>query len=193
MRMTRARGPVTVGGGMLPGSQPDAHHCRTCNVEVNVRNYVPFTLSGFHSTRRRRRTGRISTVAVAPAIAAVAVAAALGAGTAAAAPVKPATPQIDIPTADSPMPAGPGEFSYIATHAVTKRAAGMKVPEAIASLPVPAQYRPANLALAQQFDLALAGALASPGGCLQIVVDPRARSGSLFNYGFFPVSGEYCP
>ena len=91
------------------------------------------------------------------------------------------------------MPAGPGEFSYIATHAVTKRAAGMKVPEAIASLPVPAQYRPANLALAQQFDLALAGALASPGGCLQIVVDPRARSGSLFNYGFFPVSGEYCP
>ena len=33
----------------------------------------------------------------------------------------------------------------------------MKAPEAIASLPVPAQYRPANLGLAQQFDLALAG------------------------------------
>ncbi|WP_439032610.1 hypothetical protein [Gordonia terrae] len=97
-----------------------------------------------------------------------------------------------VPVADAPVPVGPGEFSYIATHAITERAASMKAPEAIASMPVPAQYRPANLALAQQFDLALAGALASPGGCLQVVVDPRARSGSLFNYGFFPVSGEYC-
>ena len=40
--------------------------------------------------------------------------------------------------------------------------------------------------------VALAGALASPGGCLQVVVDPRSRTGSLFDYGFFPVAGEYC-
>ncbi|MFT4396246.1 hypothetical protein ACLTEW_15075 [Gordonia lacunae] len=96
------------------------------------------------------------------------------------------------PVADAPVPVGPGEYSYVATHAITERAASMKAPEAIASLPVPVQYRPANLGLAQQFDLALAGALASPGGCVQVVVDPRSRTGSLFNYGFFPVAGEYC-
>ncbi|WP_083888955.1 MULTISPECIES: hypothetical protein [unclassified Gordonia (in: high G+C Gram-positive bacteria)] len=96
------------------------------------------------------------------------------------------------PVADAPVPVGPGEYSYVATHAITERAASMKAPEAIASLPVPAQYRPANLGLAQQFDLALAGALASPGGCVQVIVDPRSRTGSLFNYGFFPVAGEYC-
>ena len=96
------------------------------------------------------------------------------------------------PAADAPVPVGPGEYSYVATHEITQRAATMKAPEAIASLPVPAQYRPANLGLAQQFDLALAGALASPGGCLQVVVDPRSRTGSLFDYGFFPVAGEYC-
>ncbi|MDV7098847.1 hypothetical protein R4227_01495 [Gordonia amicalis] len=104
----------------------------------------------------------------------------------------PALEAFAVPEAGAPVPVSQGEFSYVATHAITQRAAGMKAPEAIASMPVPAQYRPANLALAQQFDLALAGALASPGGCLQIVVDPRARSGSLFNYGFFPVAGEYC-
>ncbi|MFC9979756.1 hypothetical protein [Gordonia sp. NPDC127522] len=99
---------------------------------------------------------------------------------------------VGIPAADAPVPVGPGEYSYVATHEITQRAATMKAPEAIASLPVPAQYRPANLGLAQQFDLALAGALASPGGCLQVVVDPRSRTGSLFDYGFFPVAGEYC-
>ena len=35
-------------------------------------------------------------------------------------------------------------------------------------------------------------ALSSPGGCVQVVVDPRSRTGSLFDYGFFPVAGEYC-
>ncbi|MEO9327701.1 hypothetical protein [Gordonia aurantiaca] len=97
-----------------------------------------------------------------------------------------------VPEADAPVPVGDGEFSWLATHAITKDIAGMKAPEAIATLPVPARYKPANLALAQQFDLALAGALDSPGGCLQVVVDPRSKSGSLFNYGFFPVAGEYC-
>ncbi|WP_420714095.1 hypothetical protein [Gordonia sp. SL306] len=113
----------------------------------------------------------------------------LAAGAAnAAPPVDPA----DLPVADAPMPVSEGEYSYVATHDVTMRAASMKVPDAVASLPVPAQYRPANLALAAQFDMALAGALKSPGGCLQIVVDPRAKSGNLFNYGFFPVAGTYC-
>lgn len=97
-----------------------------------------------------------------------------------------------IPVADAPVPVGPGEYSYVATHAITQRAATMNAPEAIASLPVPAQYRPANLGLAHQFDLALAGALASPGGCVQVIVDPRSRTGSLFDYGFFPVAGQYC-
>ncbi|MFW0784616.1 hypothetical protein AAFP35_08850 [Gordonia sp. CPCC 206044] len=113
---------------------------------------------------------------------------------AAPAPAAPAAPAAPIlPDADAPMPVSDGEYSFIATHDVTRRAATMKAPEAIASLPVPQQYRPANLALAAQFDQALAGALAAPGGCLQVIVDPRARSGNLFNYGFFPVAAPYCP
>ncbi|AZG43989.1 hypothetical protein D7316_00569 [Gordonia insulae] len=110
-----------------------------------------------------------------------------------AAHAAPTIDPADLPVADVPMPAGEGEYSYIATHEVTKRAASMKLADGIASLPVPAQYRPANLALAAQFDIAVQSALRSPGGCVQVVVDPRARSGSLFNYGFFAVAGQYCP
>ncbi len=102
-------------------------------------------------------------------------------------------PTAEVPTADAPVPVAEGEYSYLATRAVTERAASMRLPEAIASLPVPEQYRPANLALAAQFDMALQDALATPGGCVQVVVDPRARSGNLFDYGFFAVAGEYCP
>ncbi|MEE3850731.1 hypothetical protein VZC37_10315 [Gordonia sp. LSe1-13] len=98
----------------------------------------------------------------------------------------------DGPVAGAPMPTADGEFSYLATHDVTEQAASLAVPDAVASLPVPQEYRPANLALAAQFDMALAAALKSPGGCVQVVVDPQARDGSLFNYGFFPVAGEHC-
>nr|WP_085947047.1 hypothetical protein [Gordonia soli] len=99
---------------------------------------------------------------------------------------------VEVPEAGAPVPVSGSEISFQATHAVTQRAASQRAAEGIASLPVPAQYRPANLALAKQFDLALQGALASPGGCLQVVVDPRSRSGNLFNYGFFPVEGRFC-
>ncbi|MFW0796397.1 hypothetical protein AAFP30_21470 [Gordonia sp. CPCC 205515] len=106
----------------------------------------------------------------------------------AAPPIAPS----DLPVAGEPVSPGEGEYSYIATHDVTKRAAAMKVADGVAALPVPAQYRPANLALAAQFDMAVTSALRSKGGCVQVIVDPRSRSGNLFNYGFFPVAGRYC-
>ncbi|MDL9944691.1 hypothetical protein QSJ19_03665 [Gordonia sp. ABSL11-1] len=124
------------------------------------------------------------------ALALTVIGSSLAAGVATA---EPAVEPSQLPVAGAPVPTSDGEYSYIATHAVTQRAATMKAPEAIASLPVPQQYRPANLALAAQFDIALQSALAAPGGCVQIVVDPRSRSGNLFNYGFFPVVGKYCP
>lgn len=123
------------------------------------------------------------------ALALMVIGTSLGGGVAAA---EPAIAPEDLPVAGEPMPVGEGEYSYLATHEITDRASSMDLPEAIAALPVPQQYRPANLGLAAQFDMALTSALNSPGGCVQVVVDPRARSGSLFNYGFFPVAGEYC-
>ncbi|MGV9794487.1 MULTISPECIES: hypothetical protein [unclassified Gordonia (in: high G+C Gram-positive bacteria)] len=152
--------------------------------------------SDLHSTRRLRLRvpamlgGAVCALALASS--ALMSSALMSSALTGSAHAAPSTPEIVIPTADAPVPVGQGEYSYIATHEVTKRAAGMKIAAAVASLPVPAQYRPANLALAKQFDLALAGALASPGGCVQVVVDPRSRDGSLFNYGFFPVAGQYC-
>lgn len=128
---------------------------------------------------------RFGIVAAAVALAGLPVAA----GVAEAAP--PVAPS-DLPVAGEPVSPGEGEYSYIATHDVTRRADAMKVADGIASLPVPAQFRPANLALAAQFDMAVTSALRSPGGCVQVIVDPRARSGNLFNYGFFPVAGRYC-
>lgn len=152
---------------------------------------MQFQLSRTVISDRTRRTALPAVLLAAAALALTVPA------TAAAAPEDEQAPLAIVnlsgaPEAGAPVPVGPGEYSYVATHAITERAASMKAPEAIASLPVPAQYRPANLGLAQQFDLALAGALASPGGCIQVVVDPRSRTGSLFNYGFFPVAGEYC-
>lgn len=135
------------------------------------------------SARTSARIGRVT-----PALVAVAAGTMIAAGPVHAAPADLS----QLPTASEPMPAGPGEYSYIATRSATKNIASMKVPDAIASLPVPAQYRPANMAMAAQFDKALTAALRAPGGCLQVVVDPRARSGNLFNYGFFPVAGKYC-
>lgn len=90
------------------------------------------------------------------------------------------------------MPVGDSQFGYIATHALTQRAADMKLPEFVASIPVPAEYKPANLALAARFDIVVDEALASPGGCIQVVVDPAPTSGGVFSYGFFAVEGKYC-
>ncbi|MGK2319847.1 hypothetical protein [Gordonia rhizosphera] len=85
------------------------------------------------------------------------------------------------------------EYTYIATHSATQQAASIGLPQVIASLPIPQQYQSANVALAAQFDMALQSALATPGGCVQIVIDPRPPSGNLFDYRFFAVAGEYCP
>jgi hypothetical protein len=104
---------------------------------------------------------------------------ALGAGSAAA-------------VAGPPIPVGGSQFGYTATHALTQRAADMQLPEFVSSLPVPAEYKPANLALAARFDIAVDEALASPGGCLQVVIDPAPTSGGVFSYGFFAVEGAYC-
>lgn len=150
------------------------------------------TPAGIDRPRASARLGRTAGTALIGAAAFALSAPAVASAEPAPEQTPPALEAFAVPEAGAPVPVSQGEFSYVATHDITKRAAGMKAPEAIATMPVPAQYRPANLALAQQFDLALTGALASPGGCLQIVVDPQARSGSLFNYGFFPVAGEYC-
>lgn len=90
-----------------------------------------------------------------------------------------------------PIPVSNAEYSYLATHAVTKQLKRANVVGGIAALPVPAQYRPANDGLAFQFRRALDGALSTPGGCVQIVVS-RGQAGSLFNYGMFAIEGQYC-
>lgn len=95
--------------------------------------------------------------------------------------------------AGPPMPVPDGAFGFLATHDLTQRMSTMKAAEAIASLPVPEGYRPANLSLASHLDLAVKGALADRRGCVQIIVDPKSTSGALFDYGFYAVSGQYCP
>ena len=113
-------------------------------------------------------------------------------GVGAAAAVEPAAGVVEVLPAGEPVPASPTEFSYIATHDLTVRASTVDLAEFVASIPVPNQYRAANLALAARFDATVAEALKSPGGCVQVLVDPRATSGNLFNYGFFAVEGKYC-
>ena len=90
------------------------------------------------------------------------------------------------------MPVGESQYGYLATHAITERAADMEVPEFIASIPVPEEYKLANLAMAARFDIAVDEALASPGGCVQVVIDPAPTGGGAFSYGFFAVEGKYC-
>ncbi|MGJ0121572.1 hypothetical protein ACQ7HM_20390 [Williamsia sp. MIQD14] len=91
-----------------------------------------------------------------------------------------------------PVPVAPSEFGYVATHDLTVRAASTDLAGFVASIPVPEQYRAANLALADRFEATVAEALTSKGGCVQVVVNPRATDGNLFDYGFFPVAGEFC-
>lgn len=115
----------------------------------------------------------------------------VGVGATEAAP--PAPTVSEGPEVGVPMPTPPGGYSYLATRGVTERVATMKMPEAVAALPVPATYRAANLAFAAQFDRATAAAVATPGACLQVVVSPQTTPGNLFDYGFFPVAEQYCP
>ena len=89
---------------------------------------------------------------------------------------------IALPTPGPPMPV-PGEaFGYLATHDLTKRMDSMNLPQAVAALPVPDSYRPANLAFAGQFDRAVTAALASPGGCVQVIINSHTSEGNLFDY-----------
>ncbi|MGW0037175.1 hypothetical protein [Gordonia sp. NPDC003376] len=104
----------------------------------------------------------------------------------------PKSEEPEFPTASSPMPVPAGSYGYLATHGFTRQLSRMKAPDALAALPVPSAYRLANLGFAQQFDLALKGALADPKGCLQLIVDPDTAPGNLFDYGFYAVSGPYC-
>ena len=88
----------------------------------------------------------------------------------------------------------PGEaYGYLATHDLTKRMDAMNLPQAVAELPVPDSYRPANLAFAGQFDRAVTAALAEPGGCVQVIINSHTTAGNLFDYGFFPIEPKYCP
>ncbi|AFA72996.1 hypothetical protein GPOL_c19570 [Gordonia polyisoprenivorans VH2] len=150
-----------------------------------------------NETRARSvaRHGALALLAVAAAGTAVMTTAAPS--SAAPTPAQPAPNTqvllVDVPEAGPPMPVPTGSFGYLATHDLTKRMASMKTAEAIAALPVPEQYRPANMALAKNLDLAVKGALADPKGCVQVIVDPRSTSGGLFDYGFYAVSGQYCP
>ncbi|MEH3154226.1 MAG: hypothetical protein PGN29_02320 [Gordonia paraffinivorans] len=133
----------------------------------------------------RTITALVRTAGVAAAVSAI-LAAGLGSGTASA------DDQVPVVPPGPPVPVSSQEFSYTATHDLTVRANSVDLARFIADIPVPEQYRAANLALAARFDATVDSALTSPGGCVQVVVDPRAKDGNLFNYGFFPVAGQFC-
>ncbi|WP_299574048.1 hypothetical protein [uncultured Williamsia sp.] len=133
----------------------------------------------------RTITALVRTAGVAAAVSGI-IAAGLGSG------VAGAQDEVVVVPPGPPVPVSSQEYSYLATHDLTVRANSIDLARFIADIPVPAQYRAANLALAARFDATVDEALTSPGGCVQVVVDPRAKDGNLFNYGFFPVEGQYC-
>ena len=133
----------------------------------------------------RTITALVRTAGVAAAVSGI-IAAGLGSGVAVAEEAVVVVPP------GPPVPVSSQEYSYLATHDLTVRASSLDLAGFIAGIPVPEQYRAANLALAARFDATVDEALTSPGGCVQVVVDPRAKDGNLFNYGFFPVAGQYC-
>ncbi|UEA59430.1 hypothetical protein LK459_00450 [Gordonia otitidis] len=98
-----------------------------------------------------------------------------------------------LPTPGPPMPVPDDAYGYLATHDLTVRMNAMNLPQAVAALPVPDSYRPANLAFAGQFDRAVTAALAAPGGCVQVIINSHTAAGNLFDYGFFPIEPKYCP
>ncbi|RPA58273.1 hypothetical protein EF294_16075 [Gordonia oryzae] len=151
-----------------------------------------------NETRARSVAGHGALALLAVAAAGAAVMTTAAPSSAAPTPTQPAPDSqvlrvVDVPEAGPPMPVPTGSFGYLATHDLTTRMASINTAEAIAALPVPEPYRPANTALAENLDLAVKGALADPKGCVQVIVDPRSTSSGLFNYGFYAVSGQYCP
>ncbi len=136
-----------------------------------------------------RRLSTLSSVAVASCALAAGISS-MSVGAASA--VEPEVSHVEVLPAGEPVPVSASEFGYTATHDLTVRASSIDLAQFVASIPVPQQYRAANLALAARFDATVTSALTSPGGCVQVVVDPRATSGNLFNYGFFAVEGKYC-
>ncbi|MGC4932540.1 hypothetical protein ACLQ3C_02500 [Gordonia sp. DT30] len=138
------------------------------------------------------RRGALALVAAAAVGTGTVVGAAQSAAVGTTPPPPDAQAVVDLPETGSPMPVPTGSYGYLATHDLTKRMSTMKVADSIAALPVPAQYRPANLGLAKTLDRAVQGALADPKGCVQIIVNPRSSSGGLFDYGVYAVSGQYC-
>ncbi|WP_076480641.1 hypothetical protein [Williamsia sterculiae] len=113
-----------------------------------------------------------------------------------AATAAPAVAAGEEPTTDvvagEPVPVSSTAYSYLATHALTERAQAMDLGQFVASVPVPPQYRSANLDLSARIDTAVDAALRSPGGCVQLVVDPKGTGGALFDYNVVPVEGQYC-
>ena len=91
-----------------------------------------------------------------------------------------------------PMPVPTGSYGYLATHDLTKRMKAVGLAAAVAGLPVPPQLRNANLAFAQQLDIAINSALSDQRGCLQMIANPSRTPGNIFDYGFYAVSEAYC-
>lgn len=92
-----------------------------------------------------------------------------------------------------PMPVPSGAFSYISTRNATLWMAEQEPHRLIKAMPVPPHYRLANDAAAKQLKRELDAAVATPGACLQIVVNPETTEGNLFDYGFWAVAQVYCP
>ena len=93
----------------------------------------------------------------------------------------------------APMPVPSGAFGYLATRDATVWLAAQRPADVIRSLPVPAQYRKANDALATQVHSEISAAVRTPGACVQIIIDPRSSAGNLFDYGVWSVERQYCP
>ncbi|MGB3696411.1 MAG: hypothetical protein WBA05_03150 [Gordonia sp. (in: high G+C Gram-positive bacteria)] len=92
-----------------------------------------------------------------------------------------------------PMPVRSGALGYLATRSATLWLDARGADSVIANLPVPGQYRAANKQMAASLARELDAAVATPGACLQIIVDTADGAGGLFNYGFFAVERQYCP
>ena len=92
-----------------------------------------------------------------------------------------------------PMAVPDGAFGYLATRDATVWLADRRPGDAVRGLPVAPNLKASNDALADQLDRELRSAKASPGACVQIIVDPATSSGNLFDYGIFAVEKQYCP
>lgn len=108
-------------------------------------------------------------------------------------PTAPMDPADDQAEPGAPMPVPRGAFAYLATRSATLWLAAQRPADRIKGLPVPPQYRRANDALATQMDRELTAAARTTGACVQIIIDPHASGGNLFDYGVWSVEPQYCP